>query len=114
MTPSLAMSPISNYLFYCEIESLKRSLEMQQERVSVQEAEKLEAFISWTQENEIDPRGLCDNPDNLDSLIELYNKILRTDPKQFGSVFGFSYRDIESAPEQMKYPRHRSEHSDEH
>lgn len=114
MTPFLAMSPISGYLFYCEIESLTRSFEMRQERVSVQEAEKLEAFISWAQENEIDPRSLCDNPDNLYSLIELYNKILRTDPKQFGSVFGFNYRDIESAPEQMKCPRHRSEHSDEH
>lgn len=30
MTPLFAMSPISDYLFYCEIESLKRSLEMQQ------------------------------------------------------------------------------------
>lgn len=114
MNPLFAISPISDYLFYCEIESLKRSLEMQQERVSTQDAEKLEAFISWAQENEIDPRNLCDNTDNLYSLIELYNKILRTDPKQFGSVFGFSYRGIESAPEQMKYPRHRSEHGDEH
>lgn len=94
------MNSTLDYLLYCCIKSLVKSLEEQQGRDPAQEEEKLDAFIAWAQENDVDPRSLCEDSNSLDGWIEFYNKFLEADPEHFEKTFKITpHNNLNEAPE---------------